>query len=80
MHDYVLYHRHAAADCATSFAAWSGFSSPLRRASAVATCVFGGHEIWWTVTAASTREALDRLPKYVADRTIAIRVSEIQVP
>ena len=80
MPDYVLYHRHEPTECAASFAAWNGFASPLRRASAVASCVFGGHEVWWTVTAADADEALARLPRYVSERTTASRVAKIEVP
>lgn len=80
MNAYLLYHRHAPADCATSFAAWNGFHSALRRTSAPSTCAFGGHEIWWSVTAATDREALALLPKYVADRTLTIRCCEVDVP
>jgi hypothetical protein len=42
--------------------------------------VFGGHEVWWTVTAADADEALARLPRYVAERTTASRVAKIEVP
>ena len=80
MHQYLLYHRHGSGDCATSFAAWNGFHSALRRTSAPSTCAFGGHEVWWSVTAADDCEALALLPKYVADRTLAVRCSEVDVP
>jgi hypothetical protein len=80
MPEYVLYHRHAPTDCAASFAAWSGFSSPLRRVSAPATCRFGAHEIWWTVTADDAGDALALLPRFVSSRTIAIRVATIETP
>lgn len=80
MNDYVLYHRHAPTDCATCFASWNGFSSPLRRAPAFATCIFGAHEVWLTVRAEDARSALSDLPKYFSDRTIAIRVAPIEVP
>ncbi len=80
MNHYMLYHRHAPSDCAASFAAWNGFCSDLRRTTAPSTCAFGGHEIWWSVTAASDREAIALLPKYVADRTLTIRCSDVDVP
>ena len=79
MNDYLLYHRHASTDCAASFAAWSGFRSELRGATPPSTCAFGSHEIWWTVTAASERDALAFLPIYVADRTLAIRTSNVEI-
>jgi hypothetical protein len=62
------------------FAAWTGHESPLRHRATVASCVFGGHAIWWTVDAASEGAALALLPVYVADRTEAIRVSEVEIP
>jgi hypothetical protein len=80
MHEYLLTHRHDPAECAACFAAWNGFSSTLRRTTALASCVFGAHEIWWTVTAADPDEALAHLPKYVADRTTAARVAPVEIP
>jgi hypothetical protein len=43
-------------------------------------CAFGGHAIWWAVEAASEAEALGLLPLYVAERTTAISVSEVEIP
>jgi hypothetical protein len=40
----------------------------------------GGHAIWWNVEAASEEEALRLLPAYVAERTTATRVSEVEIP
>ena len=62
------------------FAAWQGFASPLRHRVTVASCASGGHEIWWDVEAGSAEEALRDLPRYVAERTNAIRVGEIEIP
>ena len=62
------------------FAAWTGHESPLRHRAAVASCVFGGHAICWTVEAASEGAALALLPMYVAERTKAIRVREVEIP
>ena len=62
------------------FAAWQGFASPLRHRAAVASCVSGGHQIWWDVEAESAEEALRDLPRFVAERTTAIRVGEIEIP
>jgi hypothetical protein len=46
----------------------------------LASCRSGGHEIWWTVDAASEAEALRLLPFFVAQRTSITRVSEVQIP
>jgi hypothetical protein len=71
---------HQAHECPAAFAAWKGFASPLRRRATIGSCLSGGHEIWWELEAASADEALDHLPGYVADRTEAIRISQVQVP
>lgn len=80
MHDYMLYHRHSSRDCATCFAAWHGFDSPLRGSPAISTCTLGAHEIWWHVRACDDRDALARLPSFVATRAIAIRVAPVDIP
>ncbi len=77
MNHYLLYHRHASSDCAAAFAAWNAFSSELSGATAMSSCPFGAHEIWWWTEAADLRAALTRLPKYVAERTLAIRVEPL---
>jgi hypothetical protein len=77
---YVLHHSHDAADCAASYAAWKGFRSPLRRRTALSSCVGGGHEIWWQVTAANADEATDLLPRYVAARTVVSEMREVFIP
>ena len=80
MSRFLLHHRHDARECAIVFAAWSGFSSSLRGRTALGSCLFGDHQIWWEVEAATEREALDHLPWYVARRTTAIRVGEVVIP
>jgi hypothetical protein len=77
---FLLHHRHAAAECAASFAAWRGFDSPLRRQLAPSTCLAGGHSVWWRVEAADLGGALDLLPDYVAKRTVPTEIREIQIP
>jgi hypothetical protein len=77
---YLLEHRHAAAECGAVFAAFNAFDSPLRRQSTTASCHYGGHRIWWEVEAATEAEALERLPRYVAERTTATRVRAIEIP
>jgi hypothetical protein len=77
---YLLQHRHAPAECGVVFASFKGHGSPLRHRATLASCRSGGHEIWWTVDAASEVQALRLLPTYVAERTTALRVSEVQIP
>ncbi len=62
------------------FASFKGHQSPLRHRPTLATCRSGGHEIWWTVEAATEEEALGLLPFYVAERTDATSVSEVEIP
>jgi hypothetical protein len=80
MHRYLLHHRHDPDECGVVFASFKGHRSPLRHRSTLASCRSGGHAIWWTVEAASEDDALALLPSYVADRTTATSVSEIEIP
>jgi hypothetical protein len=77
---FRLHHHHQPGECAIVFAAWQGFASPLRHGPTVASCAFGGHEVWWDLDAEGPAEALGLLPRYVADRTRAIRIGEIEIP
>jgi hypothetical protein len=77
---YLLHHSHRPDECGVVFASFRGHTSPLRHQSTLASCRSGGHAIWWTVEAASTADALDLLPPYVADRTTATSVSDVQIP
>jgi hypothetical protein len=80
MFSYLLHHRHEPSECGVAFASFKGHESPLRHLTALASCIAGGHDIWWTVFAASEAEALDLLPFYVAQRTSATRVGEVEIP
>jgi hypothetical protein len=80
MQRFLIHHRHDAHECAAAFAAWKGFASPLRRETTIASCLAGGHEIWWEVTASGEASALAHVPRYVAERSEAIRVSDVRVP
>jgi len=80
MATFLLHHEHAAAECAAAFAAWSGFTSPLRRRSAHSTCLAGGHAVWWIVQAADRDEALALLPAFVARRASATEVRRVRIP
>jgi hypothetical protein len=77
---FILHHQHSAEECSATYAAWKGFDSPLRRHSARATCISGGHEIWWDVVATDEDEAKGQLPGYVAERTQVVRVGQVEIP
>jgi hypothetical protein len=80
MTHYLLHHHHESHECGVVFASFRGHRSPLRHRPTLATCRSGGHEIWWTVEAATEEDALRQLPFYVAERTTATSVSEVQIP
>lgn len=77
---FVLHHRHDPRECAAAFAAWKGFRSPLRHRVTLASCLGGGHELWWLVEAADESAALAQLPTYLAERTTPNEVREIEIP
>ena len=77
---YLLQHHHSPDECGVVFASFKGHQSPLRHRPTLASCSTGGHEIWWTVDAGSEDDALRLLPSYVAERTLIVRVSEVQIP
>lgn len=80
MFRFLLQHQHEPHECGVVFAAFKGHSSPLRHQATLASCLAGGHEIWWTVEAATELDALRLLPPYVAHRTSARRVHEVSIP
>ena len=77
---YLLHHRHEPHECGVVFVSFKGHDSPLRHRTTVASCRSGGHAIWWKVEAESEADALQLLPYYVAARTIATRVTEVEIP
>jgi hypothetical protein len=77
---FMLEHTHTARECGVVFASFKAFDSPLRHQVTVGSCDFGTHHIWWDVEAATADEALAHLPRYVAERTTAIRVRDIHTP
>jgi hypothetical protein len=77
---YLLHHHHHPRECGAVFASFTGHESPLRHMSTTASCPFGGHEIWWEVTADSEQAALALLPFYVAARSTAVPVAEVEIP
>ncbi len=80
MAQYLLHHRHEPRECGIVFASFKGHQSPLRHHATLASCPFGGHEIWWTVQADTEADAVLLLPFYVAQHTTVARVSEVQIP
>lgn len=80
MPNYLLHHSHKPLECAAAFAAWTGFSSPLRHRPAPSTCLAGGHAIWWSVEAADGGAALALLPRFVAVRTLTTEVRTVEIP
>jgi hypothetical protein len=77
---YLLHHRHEPHECGVVFASFKGQQSPLRHQPTLASCRSGGHAIWWTVETATEEDALRLLPPYVAERTTATSVSEVEIP
>jgi hypothetical protein len=77
---YLLHHRHEPHACGVVFASFKGHTSPIRHQPTLASCRSGGHAIWWTVEAPTERDALALLPSYVAERTTATSVSEVEIP
>lgn len=77
---YLLHHHHEPRECGIVFAAFKGHTSPLRGQQTLASCRSGGHEIWWTVEAKSETNAFGLLPPYVAARTTATEVNEVEIP
>ena len=62
-----------------AFAAWHGFASPLRHRPVACSCLTGDHALWWRVTAAGADEALRLVPPYVAERTTASAIREVEI-
>jgi len=77
---FLLQHHHQAFECGVVFTAFKGHDSPLRHRATIASCLSGGHAIWWTVEAASEQAALGLLPDYVAERTTATGINEVSIP
>jgi hypothetical protein len=77
---YLVQHRHEPAECAATFAAWKGFDSPLREGSAWCSCPTGGHHLWFVVEAADGDTALSQVPRFLAERSKAVRVAEVRIP
>ena len=77
---YLLHHHHEPGECGVAFAAFTGHPSPLRHTTTVASCLSGGHEIWWLVDAAGPDQALGQLPFFVAERSTVTEIREVHIP
>ena len=66
---FLLTDHHTALECAQVFAAWRGFTRPLRHRDALSSCPQGGHRLWWVVEAPGEAAALGHLPEYVSRET-----------
>ena len=80
MSRYLLQHRHEARECGAVFASFKGYESPLRHEATLASCRSGDHAIWWAVEADTAEDALRLLPAYVAERSTAALVAEVEIP
>jgi hypothetical protein len=77
---FLLNHTHQPHECAAAFAAWQGFDSPLRHGRVPSSCLAGGHGLWWRVNASDQAGALALLPRFVAERTVAVSVRDVEIP
>jgi hypothetical protein len=77
---FLLHHHHEPSECRAAFAAWHGFTSPLRHQTARCSCTNGAHELWWEVQAQDAAHALTLLPAFVARRTTAVEIREVPIP
>ena len=77
---FLLEHTHTALECGAVFASFKAFQTPLRHRATAGSCDFGGHRIWWQVEAETADDALAQLPQYVAKRTSAIEIRDLQIP
>ena len=77
---FLLHHHHEPAECEAAFAAWRGFSSPLRRHPAPSTCLAGGHALWWKVEAADQRASTRAAAGLRRAPNGPIEVRDIEIP
>ena len=80
MPSFRIVHRHSSKECAAAYAAWKGFDGMLRGHPTASSCRWGDHQIWWDLDADNGAEALRRLPRYVSDRAVAVRIGEVVIP
>lgn len=77
---YLVHHRHEPHECGVAFTSFAGHQSVLRHRATLASCLAGGHAIWWTVYATTELEALALLPYFVAERSTVTLVNEVEIP
>ena len=78
---FLLHHRHEPGEVRRRVRRLQGPQQPAAPPTTRSrSCRRGGHEIWWLVEADSAEKALDLLPAYVADRSTAIPIREVQIP
>jgi hypothetical protein len=77
---FLVHHRHHPHECGIAFTAFKGHESSLRRRATLASCISGGHAIWWAVDAVTEQQALALLPFFVAERSTVTRVAEVFIP
>jgi hypothetical protein len=77
---FLVHHRHEPHECGIAFAAFKGHESSLRHRAALASCLSGGHAIWWAVEATCEEDALRLLPFFVARRSTVTRIDEVVIP
>jgi hypothetical protein len=77
---FLVHHRHEPHQCGIAFAAFKGHESSLRHRATLASCLSGGHAIWWAVEATSEEDALRLLPYFVARRSTVTRVTKVVMP
>lgn len=77
---FMLEHSHTARECGAVFASFKAFETPLRHRVTAGSCHFGAHRIWWQVEAETADDALAQLPRYVAQRTTATPIRDLEMP
>jgi hypothetical protein len=77
---FMLEHRHDPEECGVVYASFKGHASPLRHVETMASCLSGGHAIWWTVEAPSAAAALEQLPYFVAQRSTVAEIRGVTIP
>ena len=80
MSRYLLHHRHEPLECGVVFASFKGHESPLRRRADARLVQLRRSRDLVDGRGRAEQDALALLPFYVAERTTAIQVSEVQIP
>ena len=80
MSRYLLHHRHEPHECGVVFAAFKGHDSPLRHQPTLASCAPAGTRSGGPSMPQPRRKRSRCCPFYVAERTTATSVSEVEIP